>query len=152
MMEDDNSRKEKNLDTLYKWRDFLDRVRVKLSNSFDRYLLTIATGGLYLSVYFTSGQSGVFLHVAALAWGWGLLLLSIFVTLLSIIFSVMAYQREISIADMNIEAQKESQTVVGANNEWNFWVDACRWVSMATFMAGIASLAYFYFVNLTLHT
>lgn len=139
--------REKNLEMLHKWRGFFDEVRINLSNSFDKYLLTFATGTLYLSVYFTSRFDSLS-QGAILGWGWGILLISIFATLLSIAFSIMAYDREIAITDKKIEVVQEDKVVVEADNVWNKFVTFGRWVSIVTFIIGIVLLSYFYFVNL----
>lgn len=145
--EEDKQNQEKNLEMLHKWRGFFDEIRINLSNSFDKYLLTFATGTLYLSVYFTSGLAPLS-HGAILGWGWGVLLTSIFATLLSIALSIMAYDREIAITDKKIEVVQENKVVIGADNVWNKFVTFGRWVSIITFIVGIVLLSYFYFVNL----
>jgi len=140
--------KEKNLEMLHKWRGFFDKVRINLSNSFDKYLLTFATGTLYLSVYFTSKFDSL-THGAMLGWGWGILLVSIFATLFSIAFSIMAYDHEITTTDQKISAVQEDKVVVGADNIWNKFVTFGRWFSIITFVTGIVLLSYFYFINLS---
>lgn len=139
---------DKNFDILYARRQFLDETRIKMADSFDKYLLTISTGGLYLSVIFTNSISDKFANRGSLALGWVFLILSISLTLVSFSVSEIAHKRQIEITDKEIESRIYNKTVIGMENGWNKPIETLKIASVIFFVLGIAFLGYFYFINL----
>lgn len=131
------------LDYLYNRREFLDKVRIDLSISYDKYLLTFATGSLYLSILFTNNIE-IITYKNILAIGWFTLVLSICVILISILSSIYAFEKQISITDKEI---KEDETFC-KHNYWNKFSNLLLWFSTFSFIIGIISLVIFYFKNI----
>lgn len=148
-MPDKNEKKEKDLDVLYQRREALDQARINLANSFDKYLLTFATGGLYLSIVFANAfNSQGLIYKRILIWGWIALLVSIAGSLTSIVFSVLAFKKQMENTDVEISALINSKEVVGLDNCWNKAVIIFQWIAGLTFVVGITLLTCFYFKNL----
>lgn len=149
-MENDKSEKIriKNFEIFYNRRQFLDEIRIKISDSFDKYLLTFSTGSLYLSIIFTNSLGGELKEKAILAWGWIFLLVSIFSTLMSSILSEKAHNRAIEITDFQIEDLNERHSPRRMENIWITFIYVFKGIMIFSFMVGIIFLTFFYFLNL----
>lgn len=145
---EEKERINENYKTLVKHRYFLDRTRVNLSNSFDKYLLTFATGSLGLSISFTNNLKNELYYLPIIAVGWGVLIISIISTLLSIFFSIKSHQKQIDINDFKTKqlfAIKQSKV---PENEWNKRLSTLGLFGIFSFICGIILLSTFYFLNL----
>lgn len=145
-----SSTNEKELDDLYEWRLFVEKERINISHSLDKYIFTFATGVLTLSVSITSSLKKTFCFTDYLAVGWMMLIYAIIFTLLSIFLSEKAFRREIYITDEIIKCRnrKGDENELNTSNIWNKAVDIFTIVGMITFIIGIAFLSIFYFKNL----
>jgi hypothetical protein len=139
---------EKDRDMHLKRRDRLDDARMKHSESLDKYLLTFATGSLYLSIHFTGSLEGNLESKCLLSLGWIALLLSIAMTLLSFYFGEKAHSRQIHINDEVIKLLDGEKIEPNYSNHWNGVVETLTILSIVGFFAGVSLLTYFYFVNL----
>lgn len=138
-----------NYEQLYKHRDFLDGIRIKCSDSYDKYMLTFATGSLYLSINFTNSLSQDLIKDYLLKIGWIALLITIFSTIISFIVSEKAHKRQMNITDSKIEALSDDKLIVNVENCWNKFVTVLKFITLSFFIIGISVLTFFYFVNLT---
>lgn len=140
--------KEKNLKLLYDYRKCLNKERITLSNSFDRYLLTFSTGSLYLSIVLTNTIGKNFFHMEIMGAGWLSLLLCMIATLLSIKFSEKSFEKQIHITDKIIENVDKNKCSKNIKNCWNTCIDFTNWSSIALFILGVILLSIFYFLNI----
>lgn len=140
--------KEKNFDQLYKHREFLEKTRINLSISLDKYLLTLAIGILYTSILFTN-QLGDNLHYKKiLLAGWISILISIISLLLSIVCSIKAHERAVVIDDLAISAYQNDKIVLDCPNWWTRIIDFSESIAQMFFIIGLSLMVYFYFNNL----
>jgi len=142
-----NSNK-KELEHLYKWRELQDKERIKIANSFDKYLLTFATGTLYLSISFTSSIKDLLGNKKMLGVGWVFLIISITFTLFTIFLSNQAFSRGIDITDNAIRDVLNSRKQRKEDNYWNTVTIILQIVGIITFIAGIILLSIVYYTNL----
>jgi hypothetical protein len=145
--------REKNLDTLYKHREFLDKTRITISNSFDKYMLTFSSGSLYLSILFTNSLITNSLekelsHKGWLLWGWIFLVVSMVSMLFSIYFSVRAYEEEMNNDDELIDDICEGRSPRKTKNCVSKFVGHLEILGSISFVFGIVALVNFYFSNL----
>lgn len=144
----ENEIMEKNADMLYERRNMLNSARMKHSDSLDKYLLTFATGSLYLSISFTSSIDKGLQSIRLLSVGWILLLTSIITILFSFYCGEKSHNRQIEITDERIKnLYKTKKKNVGRNN-WNVVIEVLKILSISSFTVGISFLTYFYFINL----
>lgn len=140
---------EKNLDMLYARREALDAARAKHSDLLDKYLLTFATGSLYLSINFTSGLNREICQKWPLLTGWILLLISIISILASFYCGEEAHARQIEINDQWIKSVLDNEEIeINEVNKWNRAIGNLKLTSITSFIFGICLLTYFYFINL----
>lgn len=139
---------EKNIEMLYKRRDMLDIARMKHADSLDKYLLSFATGSLYLSIHFTENLEKTFILKCLLSVGWLILLLSIITVLFSFYFGEKAHERQMEINEDCIDALHDDQLQVDKTNKWNQKVETCKLFSISAFIIGVIALTIFYFINL----
>lgn len=118
------------------------------SRSFDKYILTLAAGTFGLSLIFIQQiaphpRDGT---VGFLVGAWVLLGTSILFTLLSFLFSQASCQKQIDILDGiitgNIDQNNLPCNVFRAITVW------LNWLSMSTFLVGVALLMFFALKNL----
>ena len=141
------NKKENNITILQKYRNNLDKTRINICFSFDKYLLTFATGSLYLSILFTSSLSSKN-EITYLAIGWSLLIISIISTLLSIFFSIKAHENQIDNTDLMIVAELENKEIIKTNDCcWTTVINMLEIIGIASFIFGIILLSIFYFIN-----
>jgi len=141
--------KDQNYKMFLKHRRFLDKTRIKASDSFDKYLLTFATGSFYLSIFFTNNLPNGIKENFPLMTGWLFLLISIISTILSILFSVFAHDEAIDNIDLEINALLDNKkTIRGKKDCWPKTIDVLQVVSVISFILGITFLSIFYFTNL----
>jgi len=134
------------LEALLDRRQILDNNRIEISNLLDKYILTISTGSLYLSIYFLSQLYGNINNIKYLIMGSILLGLTILATTLSFYFSEKSFDKQKDITDETLKvfphkAQKES-------NHWKQLTQYIKLIYIVFFMLGILSLFYFYFSNI----
>lgn len=128
--------------------NFLDKVKIELSNTFDKYVLTFSTGSLYLSVLFTNNfNQKETIGKILVAHGWTFLLLAIFSTLSSIYLSIIAYGKQMKITDDHIR-EIDNKKFCEPINYWNYLISFFQVFYIMTFMAGIILLSVFYYINL----
>lgn len=146
----DEKYKQECFNRLSKRWSFLDEIRIKLANNFDKYLLTFATGSLYLSILFTNsfGNGSAFNNRSLLAVGWGLLLVSIVFALLSIYFSVFAYDKLMTMVKEQIDSINNDKCFCEGANYWNFALVIFQILSILSFVVGIILLSIFYYFNI----
>lgn len=144
--------KEENIKNLYKHREFLDKTRVGIATSFDKYLLTFASGSLYLSILFTNAikkDIGIeLIKKNFLCTGWIFLLGSIVLMLLSIYASVKAHEKAMDLDNEIIKSIEEDHNTIVFFNCWSKIVDICEIIGGIFFVVGLSFLSYFYFINL----
>ncbi len=131
--------------SLYHHKKLMMSEKMKSTESFDKYLLTFATGSLYLSVFFTQELNNVE-KSNVLIWGWILLIISILFILVSFLLSEKAFKKEIEETDKEIE---DSEYKREENNKWSTFITIFQWISLITFIVGSASFIIFYFINIT---
>ncbi len=144
----DHETVEKNADLLYERRNMLDSARMKHSDSLDKYLLTFATGSLYLSISFTSSLDEELISKCLLSVGWIMLIVSIVAILISFYCGEKAHTRQIVINDDCIKALYDEEIEVDETNNWHTAIEILKIISISGFILGILFLAYFYFINL----
>ena len=130
-----------NKDEQFEYRKNLIESLNTLSDSYDKYLLTFATGGLYLSIFFIKDtwKVGIKLaHTGFLLTSWISLAATILLTLLSLLLGIQAVYTEIRDFD-NDEPQKQCL---------NLFITFLNVLSLITFVNGMAFLATFYYLNL----
>jgi len=132
------------LEHLHEHRRLTFQEKLKSTESFDKYLLSFATGSLYLSIYFTKDLQ-IVEHFTILAIGWAGLLVAILVTLISFLISEKAFEWEIAETDKEIE---DSSYQRGAKNGWTTAISFLQWLSLLFFIGGLGSFVIFYFFNL----
>jgi len=138
---------EKNLDYLYQRREQLDHDRFELSNSLDKYIFTASTGVLALIV----GFKGSLCNIGYIYLLWGaiiLLLLCIGVTLLSIYFSISAYEKQMAITDNEIKDLQDEKEQITRHNNWNKVVKYTSIISGILFFLGTLLATIFYCLNI----
>lgn len=130
-------------------RDRLNVARSQMSNAFDKYLLTFATGSLVLSISFTDAiiVQGVS-QKNLLAIGWVFLITTVISTLFSFNFSENAHERQMEIIDAHLDALEDERVIVCEENCWIKSVIYSRWLATFSFISGIVILSIFYFLNL----
>lgn len=142
-----NKSQEINLDALYRWREQIDKERIKIAHAFDKYLLTFATGTLYLSVLFTSSKS-ILVSKNLLGLGWVALIISIIFTMLSIFLSEQAFFEELKSIDKDIRDINENKVSKENSNCWNFFINILQIIGIISFVLGIILLSFVYYLNL----
>lgn len=149
-MDDDKPEQfdEKDLDYLYERRENLDSTRIDISQSFDKYLFTAATGSLVLSVSFTNNISNDLEYMWLLGWGWFFLVVTILLLLVAIRLSVASFNRQIKITDSEIDLLLGYSNEICRKNYWNKIINLFEWISVFSFILGIGMLSIFYFINL----
>lgn len=130
--------------------NFMDKSRIKLSNSFDKYLLTFATGTLYLSINFSSDKDFL-VNKNLLAFGWIFLIVSIASTLLSIYASIKAHEVEMDYDVEDIKNVQNGEPRTTRKNNWSSVTDICTIVGISTFLLGIIFLSITYFQNINVN-
>lgn len=119
--------------------------KFQISNTFDKYLLTFSTGGLYLSVAFTSSLENLH-NICYLKVGWAALTLTILAVLISFFLSERAYSHQVRQAIKLFKNKKVDDAF--EKNPWNIYIASTRIVSIAAFVAGLIFLVLFYLSNL----
>lgn len=130
--------------------NFMDKSRIKLSNSFDKYLLTFATGTLYLSINFSSDKDFL-VNKNLLAFGWFSLIVSIASTLLSIYASIKAHEVEMDYDVEDIKNVQNGKPRTTRENIWSSITDICTIIGISTFLLGIVFLSITYFQNINVN-
>lgn len=126
-----------------KRREYLDKTRLDLSITLDKYLLSFSTASIYLSLFFRKDLQTDLTYSWLLTVSWSLLLLCIVATLLSFAVSSKAHSRQIEIVDDLIEKEE--------SNKYNGWVIPLAHINVASmlfFVAGIISISMFFLQNL----
>ena len=143
--------KKEELNIIREHRNFIDKERINLANSLDKYLLTFSTGILSLSVSFISNGSKYIPSClkTLLAFGWTSLVITIISTLASIFISLKAFEYEITTDDQDINKIKEGKITIIRPNKWDNILDLLQWITILSFIAGIIILSIFYFNNLS---
>lgn len=137
---------EKNLDYLYVRRERLDHDRYELSNSIDKYLLTISIGTISLMVNSIYRDAKIYIWLFATSII--LFLICIISTILSIHFSVSAYQKQVNITDKEICFQLGYSKEICRENNWNYIVKVLSIISSVLFIFAIIAAVLFYVFNL----
>src|SRR3989344_8117750 len=132
------------LEHLHQHRAATIREKLKSTESFDKYLLSFATGSLYLSLFFTKDLK-VVTDTKILAVGWIGLLIAIFATLISFLISERAFDKEIKETDKEIEDSSYRRSI---DNGWVATISILQLLSLLAFMVGLAAFVIFYFFNL----
>ena len=139
---------EKDLDYLYQRREQLDHDKFELSNILDRYLFVAATGAIPLTLGFKKILGDQIEHSYMLKTSISFFLLCIFGTLLSIRFSIKAYEKQVDITDQEIRLQTGEADEICRKNSWNKVV---RWASTFSgmlFGSGALVAVIFYYLNI----
>jgi len=139
--------KEKNLEVLHDRARQVEDFRFKLSTSFDKYLLTFATGSLYLSVNFSATHGAHFQKNCLLATGWIALIVAIIASLISIYLSSLVHEIGLDFVFRQITAivEGEDPDKIKMNPLWNIAIHSFTLISMAAFIIGIVASAAFYY-------
>jgi hypothetical protein len=141
-----------NLDILYHKRDFVENIKIKFGDSFDKYLLSFSTGSLYLSIIFINAafknpdKSPEFINILIL--GWTSFLISIISCLLAIFFSMRAHREQINLIDEDIEKLELEGITKNGKNKYNFWVDLFQILSLCGFIVGMILFSIFFLFNI----
>jgi hypothetical protein len=131
-------------------KEFLDERRFLIENeireaaSFDKYLLTISTGALAISITFMgqirSTLNPMWLFMAF----WISILITISAVVLSFKFSSNAWKRQRDILEEEyITGENNSE----ANNAWTRAMKILNWVGLCSFILGIISLLVLSILN-----
>jgi len=134
--------------SLFEERKSLLNALLDQSRSFDKYVLTLAGGALGLSLVFIqqiapqpSAETIGFLVGAWSAFG-----ASILMTLISFLFSQKACEKQIEILNGLLNRSLDPDRL--PPNLYRTVTSLLNWISMATFVAGVASLSTFAIRNL----
>src|SRR3989338_1063611 len=124
--------KEKNLKILYARYAKIDEARITLASSVYKYLFTASTGIIALVL-----SKGPFVMLVTLKVGIILLAICVIATILSLICSVSAFNRQLKITTYEINnALKLSTDMSCMENHWNILVTILSWTSIIFFIAG----------------
>lgn len=139
--------KEKNLETLYVRAGQVEDFRFKLSTSFDKYLLTFATGSLYLSVIFSANHSDHLQKGRLLEVGWVALIVAIVASLFSIYLSTLVHEigRDLVFKKIDAIVHDDDPDKIKMSSLWNVAVHSLTLISMIAFIIGIVASASFYY-------
>jgi hypothetical protein len=135
---------------LYRYREGLEKTRIKSYEYFDKYLLTFATGTLVLSINFTSGKVLPLAGKSLLFFGWVCLIICILSTLISFVLGEKVFYQEILRIDGQIKRldNEEKQPEKYSENKYSLLVRKVGYVALVTFILGFTCLTMFYFVNI----
>jgi len=138
-----------------KYEDYRDERKVLIyaeleqARSFDKYILTLAAGTFGLSLLFIRQiapqpeEGTIWLLIAA----WVAFGVSILSTLISFLFSQLAYQKQREILDEWYEKEEE-QGVEVSKNKFATCTHYLNWASMFLFIIGVTFLVIFSAKNL----
>ncbi len=140
---------EKNLKVMRKHGENLEKERLKIEHTYDKYLLTFSTGGLYLSVFFTNNL-GTLNHKEILGIGWLSLIAVVTSTMLSFIFSDLAFEKEIEHNNEDINELVNNRKITESNeqNKYTKYIIFLQRVTLISFVLGIILLSVFYLINI----
>ena len=131
-------------ENLRKYRQYLVETEQKVSESYDKTVLTLSSGGLAISFAFLKDVIGIdeIQSKAVLFLGWGMLTVSLASVVLSLFLGTIAFRQAIK----QIDADEIHSTTVGG---WSAKVTAVLHFSGVVFLiAGISTLGIFLFINL----
>jgi len=114
----------------------------QISQSFDKYMLTLSAGALGLSITFIKqlAPNPLPKTLPYLYFSWGLFTLALLIVLMSLLFSQHAFHRQSKAMDKAYADQQD------ARSHHNIWVDAtdwANWLSIIFFTAGVVCLMVF---------
>ena len=121
--------------------------------NFDKYLITLASGALVLSVTFLEKIAPQPKCLGELCVSWGALALSLFLVLAALLSSQCAFGRQRDILDNRYSRslETESDQTTAEYNEPNRWASATLTLTLLSalaFVVGVAVLAHFSVLNL----
>jgi len=111
------------------------------ADQFDKTLITLSTGSLYLSFYFVKDID--IENYCLLGVGWVFFIISIVSILTSFLFSEKAFRRQLEILDKKYEDKNYE-----GKNKWSNLINYAQKTSFFFLIFGIISLTLFYFLNL----
>ena len=138
-----------------KYEDYRDERKILIyaeleqARSFDKYILTLAAGTFGLSLLFIRQivpqpeEGTIWLLIAA----WVAFSVSILSTLISFLFSQLAYRKQQEILDIWYKKDTEDETDT-IKNKFATCTQRLNWVSMTLFFIGVIFLVIFSAVNL----
>ena len=112
------------------------------ADQFDKTLIILSTGSLYLSFYFVKDLQEIY-YQCLLAVGWFSFIVSIISILLSFLYSEYAFRKQREILDEKYENKK-----VTSENKWIKLIYYSQQTSFITLILGIIFLTIFYFKNI----
>ena len=153
MAEEDDSEQSRFLYNIYiQHRRDLILGKCEQYRSFDKNILTLASGGLGLSIIFVQ-------HVAPkpVCWSfpfliltWVCLLLSILSTLISFLTSQEAFEKRIADLDKQQSSPEQgSESAMSPNDSWSSWTRRFNIASLVTFWLGVVFFTVFAAPNIT---
>lgn len=116
--------------------------------TYDRWLITLASGAFGLSITFykdIAGGDPLPETLKFIVSAWAFLCISITLTMVSLQASQHAFRRSVDILDQQYESDQPDE--VGKANVWDTVVCVLNWGSLLFFILGVALLAYFCFSN-----
>jgi len=118
------------------------------SHSFDKYILTLSSGALALSVTFLKIMKSVVISwFCLLIISWGLFVFTITIILVSFILSQKACEKQRLINENYFFGDEGNNNSI-ENNKYSFWVEILNYTSVITFILGVIFFLVFATHNL----
>ncbi len=137
-------------------RHSLSDAEFRVSESLDKALLTLAGGGLAISMTFVTDIEKNPSHTWALVTAWAFFGSTIMVLLLTSYSCQLAYKKardildEMELARLNGDVEKQSEAVKG-KNIWSNLTNSGNLASMGLFLLGLIFLGLFIWINMQTH-
>lgn len=137
------------IDIYIEERKLLVEAQQVSSQHFDKYVLSLSTGFLSLSVAFIKDifPIGTIIHKEILVTSWVLFSTSILLTLVSFLVSQLAYRRQLQITEDYYV--REDKKALEAKNRWSTATMGLNFSSAIVFVAAVATTVFFVSVNFT---
>jgi len=136
--------KENNGEVYSSERQALMKSEYHAADQFDKTLITLSTGSLYLSFYFVKDIEEI-QGYCLLAIGWFFFVISIISILVSFLLSEKAFRKQLEILDKKFSSKDKSYV---EENKYNNWIGCTQKISFFSLILGIIMLTIFYFFNL----
>lgn len=136
---------------LMEQRNLHERERWLISKSLDKYLITLITGSLYLSVLFLQNFSDGLRFAYVLYTSWIFLIFSLFFVFVSIHYSQKMFEEQVGDIDKYLIAIDNNLPKPFSDDKVNKIsgkVDLLNWLGLSLCFFGITTLMLFCFINL----
>lgn len=136
-----------------RWKLYLDErnnrstLFVSVSQGLDKYLTSLPAAALALSVTIRWNIHSAVDSLWALYFCWALFIVALILMLLSMIFGVRAFQKELDDLDAQYHAELIKEEFKASPNKWNELTVWFEGIAAAAFVIGLVSLLLFAVAN-----